>query len=124
MVTGRCPSCSVLEQCAPGVRTNAPELCSVGIGRNSVRSAFKETIKPITLPFHAFHKMLRLARASQVVVLAREEHYFGMQDKRRGPDVLRVFQRRSIPILIEFIEQEPFEIVFMAISAVTRAVVT
>src|SRR6516164_3102719 len=116
MVTGRCPSCSVLEHCAPGVRTNEPELCSVGIGRNSVRSAFKETIKPITLPFHAFHKMLRLARASQVVVLAREEHYFGihaivlqgakplftlldrhpeivvgMQDKRRGPDVLRVF---------------------------------
>ena len=47
-----------------------------------------------------------------------------MQNQRRRFHVLRVLQRRGVPVLIEIVEQEAFEVVLMAVGAVARAVVT
>src|SRR5579872_4050861 len=92
--------------------------------------------------------MFGLAGARQVVIFAWEDDEFrrhavvlecaepllalldgdavvviGVQDQRRSLDVLGVLQRRGVPVLIEIIEQEPVEIVLVAVGAVASAVV-
>src|ERR1700739_3325023 len=93
--------------------------------------------------------MLRLSGPRKVVIFAGEDHEFrihaimpqraepllalldrnavvvvGMQNQRRRLDVLGVFERRRVPILIEIVKQETVEVVLMPISAVARSVVT
>src|SRR5262245_20725778 len=83
--------------------------------------AVDEAREPVKLPVQAFDQMLGLARASQVVIFAREHHdlgggaetlqraepllalfdrhaeiVVGMQNQRRRFDVLRILQGRAI----------------------------
>src|SRR5437870_6376724 len=92
--------------------------------------------------------MLRLAGASQVVVLAREEDDLGryaemlqsaepllallyryaiiivrMQDQRRRLDVLRPLERRAVPVQIELLEYVTAEVALVPVSSVSSAVV-
>src|ERR1700730_2076590 len=92
--------------------------------------------------------MLWLARASQDVILARKNNelriytimpepaepllsvfnrnavvVIGIQNQRWCLDVLGVLERRSVPVLVEIIEQESVEVVLVAVGAVARSVV-
>ena len=105
-------------------------------------------LKPVQLPVETFHQVLRLACAGQVMVLTRKNHQFcvytimpqcpeplltlfdrhtevviGMQNQRGSLHVLRILQRRCIPVLIEIVEQEPPEILLVPVSAIARAII-
>src|SRR5437764_9572267 len=96
--------------------------CSESVRRFCVRVSIQKTIEPIALPIEAFHQVLGLTVARQIVVLAwkndqlrvysvvpqRAEPLFAllqrnaivivrMQDQSRSLHVLGVFQRRCVP---------------------------
>ena len=102
----------------------------LGVGWFRAGVSVEESLEPIALPVQALHQVLRLAGARQVVILAREDHDFGghavmlqraepllalldrhakivvgVQDQRRRLDILRVLQRRGVPVLVEVVEE-------------------
>src|SRR5262249_48207541 len=117
-------------------------------GRNGPVVSIQKTIEPIKLPVQAFDQMSGLARSGQIMVFAGKHHDFcgrpkmfersepllslfernteiivRMQNQSRRFDVFRVFQRRAIPIKIEFLKQVAAEIVLVTISAVARPLI-
>src|ERR1700730_18175007 len=92
--------------------------------------------------------MLRLAGPREVMILARENDELRiyavmperadplftlldrnaivvvrMQHQRRRLDVFGVLERRSVPVLVEIVEQESIEVVLVTVGAVARPVI-
>src|SRR5579864_9688718 len=60
--------------------------------------------------------LLALLDGNAVVVV-------GMQNQGRRLDVLGVLERRSVPVLVEIVEQESVEVVLVAVGAIARSIV-
>src|SRR6267154_5081516 len=98
---------------------------SLRIGRRGGGIPIQESIEPVELPVQTLDQMFGLAGASKVMVFSRKENNLGrdaemfqgaepllalfdrhaivivrMQDQRRRLHVLRVLQRRAVPIQI------------------------
>src|SRR5690348_11647452 len=104
--------------------------------------------EPVELPVEAFHQVLGLAGARQIVIFTRKENEFrrnaivlkraepllalldgnaiivvGMKNESRRFDVARILERRSVPVLFEVVEEKTLEVIFVAVRAVARPVV-
>src|SRR5580698_1307710 len=119
-----------------------------GVRRFRCRIAVQIAVKPIQLPVQALDQVLWLASPCQVVVLPGKKDdlrrhaemlqsskpllalfdrntkvVVRMENKRRRSDVVRIFQRRSFPVLVEVVKNNSLEIVSMAVSPVSRPIV-
>src|SRR5690242_4215485 len=67
--------------------------------------------------------MLQSAEPLLALLDGDAEVVVGMKNQRGSANVAYVFKRRGIPVLIKVVEEDAFEVVFVAISAVARAVI-
>src|SRR5207253_10149706 len=100
------------------------------IRRYRITSSIDEPVEPVKLPIQTLDQMFRFACARQVVILARKHDDLGshakmlecakpllalfkrhtkvvvcMQDQRRRLDVLRILERRAIPVHVKLLEK-------------------
>src|SRR5436305_8019763 len=118
------------------------------VGRDGRLVAVEVAVEPVELPVETLYQVLRLARAREVVVLAREDDELGghaevleraepllalferhavvvvrVQNEYRRLDAARVLQRRALPVGFKLLEEVAAEVLPVSVCAVARALV-